>query len=174
MRGRAGRRERAVTLSLGLPLGLPAKWIGEESLRIALYKRLATADGIDALDHLAKEVEDRYGTPPAEFARLLGLSRLRLLALDLGVRTIQRRGAELAVTLDKGHRLDPDRFLSALKAKRLTATGPDAFRVPELFLGLPPDSAEVCGVAGRFLVSLARPGALTAPGLLAAFSGGPS
>ena len=64
------------------------------------------------------------------------------------------------MTLDNGHRLDPDRFLSALKAKRPAATGPDAFRVPELFRGLAPDTEEVCGVTGRFLASLARPGAL--------------
>ena len=168
LRGEPVAEKREVTLQLGLPLGLPAKWIGEESLRMALYKRLATADDIEALDLLAKEAGDRYGTPPPEFARLLGLSRLRLLALDLGVRTIQRRGAELAVTLEKGHRLDPDRFLTALRGRQLTATGPDAFRVPELFRGLPPDAEEVCGVAGRFLESLARPGSLTAPGLLAA------
>jgi transcription-repair coupling factor (superfamily II helicase) len=174
LRGEPVAEKREVTLQLGLPLGLPTKWIGEESLRMALYKRLATATGIEDLELLAKEAQDRYGTPPPEFARILGLSRLRLLALDLGVRSVQRRGAELAVSLEKGHRLDPDHFLSALKAKTLTASGPDAFRVPELFRGLPPDTEEVCGKAGRFLVSLARPGALVAPGLLAAFSGGPS
>ena len=140
---------------------------------MALYKRLATADGIDALDVLEKEATDRYGAPPPEFARLLGLGRLRLLALDLGVRSLQRRGAELAVTLDKGHRLDPDRLLGAIRAKGLAASGPESFRAPELFRGLPPDTEEVCGVAGRFLVSLARPSAGYAPGLLAAFSGGP-
>ena len=128
---------------------------------------------MDARDLLAREAADRYGTPPPEFQRLLGLSRLRLVALDLGVRSLQRRGAELAATLEKGHHLDPDRVLAALKARTLTASGPDAFRVPELFRGLPPDAEEVCGVAGRFLVSLSRPGALAAPGLLSAFSGGP-
>ncbi len=173
LKGEPVAEKREVTLQLGLPLGLPKKWIGEESLRMALYKRLATADGVDALDLLAKEAADRYGVPPPEFQRLLGLSRLRLLALDLGVRSLQRRGAELAATLEKGHRLDPDRFLTALRAKTLTASGPDAFRVPELFRGLSPDAEEVCGVAGRLLVSLARPGALAAPGLLSAFSGGP-
>jgi len=140
---------------------------------MALYKRLATADGIDALDVLEKEATDRYGAPPPEFARLLGLGRLRLLALDLGVRSLQRRGAELAVTLEKGHRLDPDRFLAALRSKSLAASGPDSFRAPELFRGLPPDTEEVCGVAGRLLASLARPSALSASGLLAAFGGGP-
>lgn len=174
LRGEPVAEKREVTLQLGLPLGLPKKWIGEESLRMALYKRLATADGIDALDHLERDATDRYGTPPPEFSRLLDLGRLRLVALDLGVRSIQRRGAELAVTLEKGHRLDPDRLLSALKAKSLSASGPEAFRAPELFRGLAPDAGEVCGVAGRFLVSLARPSALAAPGLLPAFSGGPS
>jgi Transcription-repair coupling factor (superfamily II helicase) len=173
LKGEPVVEKREVTLQLGLPLGLPKRWIGEESLRMALYKRLATADGIDALDVLEKEATDRYGAPPPEFARLLGLGRLRLLALDLGVRSLQRRGAELAVTLDKGHRLDPDRLLGAIRAKGLAASGPESFRAPELFRGLPPDTEEVCGVAGRFLVSLARPSAAFAPGLLAAFSGGP-
>jgi len=173
LRGEPVAEKREVTLQLGLPLGLPKKWIGEESLRMALYKRLATADGVDALDVLEKEATDRYGTPPPEFGRLLGLGRLRLLALDLGVRSLQRRGAELAVTLEKGHRLDPDRFLSALKAKSLAASGPDSFRAPELFRGLSPDAEEVCGVASRFLTSLARAGTLAAPGLRAAFGGGP-
>ena len=173
LKGEPVSEKRDVTLQLGLPLGLPKRWIGEESLRMALYKRLATADGVDALDALEKEATDRYGTPPPEFARLLDLSRLRLVALDLGVRSVQRRGAELAVTLEKGHRLDPDRFLTGLRAKSITASGPDAFRVPELFRGVAPDAEEVCGTAGRFLVSLARPGALVAPGLLSAFGGGP-
>jgi transcription-repair coupling factor (superfamily II helicase) len=173
LRGEPVVEKREVTLQLGLPLGLPKKWIGEESLRMALYKRLASADGVEALDLLAREAEDRYGTPPPEFGRLLGLSRLRLLALDLGVRSIQRRGAELAATLEKGHRLDPDRFLGALKAGKLAASGPDSFRVPEFFRDLPPDAEEVCSLSGRFLVSLARPGALTASGLLSAFPGGP-
>ena len=78
------------------------------------------------------------------------------------------------MTLETGHRLDPDRFLGALRERALAASGPDAFRAPELFRGLPPDTEEVCGVTGRFLVSLARPTALAASGLLSAFSGGPS
>ena len=40
---------RDVTLQLGLPLALPAAWIPEESLRMALYKRIAAASDHETL-----------------------------------------------------------------------------------------------------------------------------
>jgi hypothetical protein len=76
------------------------------------------------------------------------------------VKAIQRRGEELHATLEKDHRLDPDRVLSLLKKGDLMAAAPDAFRVPRAFAGLLPGDAEVCARAGRLLVSLARRAAL--------------
>src|SRR5664279_4094070 len=40
---------RDVTLQLGLPLALPAAWIPEESLRMALYKKIAAASDPETL-----------------------------------------------------------------------------------------------------------------------------
>ncbi len=171
LRGEPLPERREVTLQLGLPLGLPARWIAEESLRMALYKKLASAEDAARLDDLAREAEDRYGSPPPEFQRLVALSHLRLLALRLGVRSLQRRGPELAVSLEKEHRIDPDRFLSALKAGRLAASGPESFRAARLLEGVPAESPDVCARAASLLVGLARPAALEGTGLLAAAAG---
>ncbi len=151
---------RDVTLQLGLPLLLPASWIPDESLRMALYKKIAAAPDAAALESEAAASADRYGMPPPVFSRLLDVARLRLIARALGVKAIQRRGEELHATLEKDHRLDPDRVLSLLKKGDLMAAAPDAFRVPRAFAGLLPGDAEVCARAGRLLVSLARRAAL--------------
>ncbi len=160
LKGEPVAEKREVTIQLGLPLGLPAAWIGEESLRMALYKRIAAAEDGEALLALAREARDRYGSPPREFATLVEAARLRLLARSLGVRALQRRGDELAATLEKDHLIDPNQVLAVLKRGELVASGPDSFRLPRLFAGLPGGSDEVLRRAAGFLFETARPGSL--------------
>jgi transcription-repair coupling factor (superfamily II helicase) len=153
---------RDVTLQLGLPLALPAAWIPEESLRMALYKKIAAASDAETLQREAAMAGDRYGAPPPAFERLLEVARLRLLARALGVKAVQRRGEELAATLEKEHGLDPERVVAALKAGDLFASGPDAFRLPRAFAGVGADGAGVSERAARALLELARPKVLVA------------
>jgi transcription-repair coupling factor (superfamily II helicase) len=160
---------REVTLQLGLPLALPTAWISEESLRMALYKKVAAADDLQTLEHAGREAADRYGTPPPEFGTLMDVARLRLVARTLGVKALQRRGDELAATLEKDHKFDPQRVVAALERGDLAATGPDAFRAFRAFTGVPLAGADVCARTGRLLVSLARGGALSALGELLPF-----
>jgi transcription-repair coupling factor (superfamily II helicase) len=149
-----------VTIQLGIPLGLPPAWIGEENLRMALYKKVAAAHDADALVRVAREAEDRYGTSPPEFARLLAVARLRLVAQRLGVKALHRRGPELAASLEKDHRVDPEKILTALRKGTLTASGPDSFRVPKAFEAAGGEAASIPGLAEAFLASIARAGAL--------------
>ncbi|MGE5345329.1 MAG: transcription-repair coupling factor [Acidithiobacillales bacterium] len=156
VRGEPAPEARDVTLQLGLPLALPASWIPDESLRMALYKRIAAAGDATALEAEAAAAVDRYGAPPPELARLLDVARLRLLLRSLGVKAVQRRGEELHATLEKEHRLDPDRVLSLLRRGELAAAGPDAFRLPRAFAGIPPQGGDVCARTAELLASLAR------------------
>jgi transcription-repair coupling factor (superfamily II helicase) len=156
---------RDVTLQLGLPLLLPGSWIPDESLRMALYKKIAAAPDGAALESEAAAAADRYGAPPPEFSRLLDVARLRLFARALGVKAIQRRGEELHATLETEHRLDPDLVLALLSKGDLVAAAPDAFRIPRAFAGLSPGDVEVCPRAGRLLASLARRAAITDAGV---------
>ncbi len=159
---------REVTLQLGIPLALPPSWIEEEALRMALYKKVAAADRPEALELVAKEAADRYGAPPPEFGRLLDVARLRVLCLSLGVKALQRRGDELAATLEKDHKLDPDKALEARKNGLLDAAGPDAFRVFKAFASLSASDADVAPRAARTLLALARESVVAAVGAVGA------
>jgi transcription-repair coupling factor (superfamily II helicase) len=145
---------RDVTLQIGVPLALPAAWIPEENLRMALYKRIAAAPDEETLGREAAAASDRFGAAPPAFTHLLEVARLRLLARALGVRALQRRGDELAATLEKDHAFDPEKVVARLRLGELIASGPDAFRIPKAFAGAVPE-----GLAARardVLVSLAR------------------
>ena len=62
---------------------------------------------------------------------------------------------ELAASLEKDHGLDPDKILAMLRKGALFASGPDAFRLPKAFAGIPADGSGVPGRAARALLDLA-------------------
>ncbi len=81
-------QERSVELKLRLDAYLPNSYISLESLRIGVYKRLAQARTLESVDELDSELRDRYGRFPAPVNNLLLISRLRILARNLGVKSI--------------------------------------------------------------------------------------
>ena len=92
---------------------------------MALYKRIAAAPTRRRSRARRAAAEDRYGAAPPAFRALLELARLRLLARSLGVKALQRRGDELAATLEKDHALDPAKVLDLLrKPGRSSRPGP--------------------------------------------------
>ncbi|HPA79273.1 MAG TPA: transcription-repair coupling factor [Thermoanaerobaculales bacterium] len=100
LEGRELPSRREVELRLGLELQLPPSYIGEPSLRLSFYKRLAAVTDDGALAGLLDEVVDRYGPPPQELANLLAAQRLRTAAQQAGVAAVVRRGGEWRVRLD--------------------------------------------------------------------------
>jgi len=76
----------------------------------------------------------------------------------------------MLATLERDHRLDPDRVLALLRKGALAAAGADAFRIPRAFAGVPPHGAEVCARTARLLASLSRGSG--EDGLPSAFAGG--
>jgi transcription-repair coupling factor (superfamily II helicase) len=81
---------------------LPKGWIPEEEVRINLYVRLARLDSAAALDAMADELEDRFGTLPPEAAALLALARIRQLAREARIERVDAGPAAIALTPRRG------------------------------------------------------------------------
>ena len=58
---------------------IPESYVPEENLRIGLLRRLARLSDLPGLRQFADELEDRFGPPPPDTARLLTLQRLRIV-----------------------------------------------------------------------------------------------
>jgi transcription-repair coupling factor (superfamily II helicase) len=69
----------AAELHIELAGRIPESYVPEENLRIGLLRRLARLSDLPGLREFADELEDRFGPPPPETARLLTLQRLRIV-----------------------------------------------------------------------------------------------
>src|SRR5262249_13030065 len=78
-------------LNLGIDLRIPTYYIAEENQRLRMYKRAAGVASEAARDDVRKELEDRYGEPPAPVRYLLSAASLKLLSERVGVVAIDRK-----------------------------------------------------------------------------------
>jgi transcription-repair coupling factor (superfamily II helicase) len=88
MKGEPVEPEREVRIDLPVRAFLPPEWVGQEALRLELYRRIATARDDEELERVRAETEDRFGALPPPVRALFAVAGLRLVALDLGVEEI--------------------------------------------------------------------------------------
>ncbi len=85
MKGEPVPEEREIQINLPVRAFLPPEWIGQEALRLELYRKVSTARDHEALAAVREEIEDRFGAPPPPVLTLLAVASLRLTCLRLGV-----------------------------------------------------------------------------------------
>ncbi|MGH2740807.1 MAG: transcription-repair coupling factor [Actinomycetota bacterium] len=85
MKGEPLPEEREVRIDLPVRAFLPSEYLGQERLRLDLYRRIASARSPDELAAVREEMEDRFGAVPIEAETLLEVARLRILCLELGI-----------------------------------------------------------------------------------------
>jgi transcription-repair coupling factor (superfamily II helicase) len=80
LRNEPVREHRHVAVDLPVAAFLPAEYVPPGRQKIDLYRRLGQLADLAALADFEQELQDRYGTPPPDVLRLLGLRRLQILA----------------------------------------------------------------------------------------------
>lgn len=140
-------------LRLGLDLRLPEEYIGEETLRLAIYRRVAGTRTDSEILALAEEMEDRFGPPPKALRHLLLHQRLRRRAESLGITRLRRTGMLYEIALD------PSNSSAHGIAMDLLATAPGAALTPGGIIRLPtpPEAREPAGGAEWLLSRLPEP-----------------
>ncbi|MGH2813347.1 MAG: TRCF domain-containing protein, partial [Actinomycetota bacterium] len=110
MKGEPIPEEKEVRIDLPVNAFIPAEWIGQEALRLELYRRIATAKDHDDLEAIRAEAEDRFGGLPQPVRSLFAVASLKLTCLAIGVEDIstfrnqirikpvdEARGLEIAI-----------------------------------------------------------------------------
>ncbi len=104
---------------------IPGSFVEDESQRIGLYRKIASAGTNAELDAVRDEIRDRFGKLPAALDRLLALARLRMDAAGRGISKIEVQEGKVLLTR-RGNLITV-----AGKFPRLTAKGP-ANQIEEL------------------------------------------
>jgi transcription-repair coupling factor (superfamily II helicase) len=152
LKGEAPAAPVETTLDLKVEAFLPEAYIADAGQRIAVYKRLVTADAPEAVDAIRDELQDLYGTPPDPVEALIRLSRVRILARRIGLSQVAERQRLLLLRAARPDLLATEALvaLAARYAGRLVPIP----RQPELGIRLEPGD-DVLAVAEEALMRLA-------------------
>ena len=88
LKGEPLPEEAELRIDLPVRAFLPVEYLGQERLRLELYRRIASAERGEELEAVRTEAEDRFGPVPPEARTLLDLAGLRIAARGLGIEEI--------------------------------------------------------------------------------------
>ncbi|MDB5069020.1 MAG: transcription-repair coupling factor [Candidatus Eremiobacteraeota bacterium] len=108
-KGVAHAREdaREAVIDVKLDAYVPDDYIPQLSQKIAVYQQLAAARTVAQVEETMASVRDRFGPPPPQFDALVEITRLRVLALRVGVTRVVINEQRLTLGVGSGFQLDP-------------------------------------------------------------------
>ena len=102
-------------VDLRIPALLPDDYIFDVSLRLSIYKRIASAKDNNALDDIQIELIDRFGLLPQATKNLVQQAKLKLKAQTLGIRKIEAGPESGAVEFSDSTTVDPTQIIGLIQ-----------------------------------------------------------
>jgi transcription-repair coupling factor (superfamily II helicase) len=110
LRGEAVEDETSVSLNLGVDVAIPEDYISDMGQRLRTYKRVSSARDEQTLSGIRAETQDRYGRLPESVERLFSYARLRRLAEEIGVISIDKTPGGIAFKFSEKARISLERL----------------------------------------------------------------
>jgi transcription-repair coupling factor (superfamily II helicase) len=122
--------DRRAAVNLRLDLRVDDQYVPDMNQRLMVYRRLASVRGFDEVTSIMDELHDRYGAAPPSVQNLAEFARIRLLADQIGMESLDREGNTVVMRFRQDSRVNP----SALA--RLLQNRGDLSLVPPVVLRL--------------------------------------
>ncbi|KGJ89876.1 transcription-repair coupling factor [Colwellia psychrerythraea] len=94
-------------IELRIPALLPDDYIFDVSLRLSLYKRIASCKNKRELDDIQVELIDRFGLLPQQSKNLVQIAKLRLKAQTIGISRIEASATGGSIEFSNNTSVDP-------------------------------------------------------------------
>ncbi|NMC13769.1 MAG: transcription-repair coupling factor [Chloroflexi bacterium] len=96
--------ENGIPVNVDLPLqvSIPPDYVPQKSMRLRLYRRLASAQSISELNDLEDEFKDRFGTIPELVQNLFFQLKVKILAERAGLSSITSENGQLVLRYPEG------------------------------------------------------------------------
>ncbi|TXH70631.1 MAG: transcription-repair coupling factor [Thiothrix sp.] len=111
------RTQSRTTVELGAPALIPDDYLPDVHSRLILYKRIASAANQEALDELRVEMIDRFGLLPEQVKTLFSVTRVKLIAQDLGVRKLDMTAKGGRIIFDSKPNIDPMKVIQLIQKR---------------------------------------------------------
>ena len=121
--------------SVDLPLDsyLPDEYIGDRTLKVNFYQRLANLNTPEQVEAMKAELNDRFGAPPLPAQNLLNTVRLKVDAALLGYEAIALKDNELVLTVRRT--IVPNRIALYRRFKNDAKVQQGVIRIPRRLFG---------------------------------------
>jgi transcription-repair coupling factor (superfamily II helicase) len=136
LKGEEIEEEVRATINLGVDLRIEEEYVPDMRQRLMLYRRVAAARDEQSLDLLLEEIRDRYGPLPASVLNLADYGRIRFMADQLGIESIDRQGPAVVFRFrvapgpTSRPSVDPARLVRFLRGRPdVTLVPPSAMRL---------------------------------------------
>jgi transcription-repair coupling factor (superfamily II helicase) len=124
LRGEEVEDESGVSINLGVNVAIPEDYISDMGQRLRTYKRVSSARDEETIRAIRAETQDRYGRLPEEVERLFEYARLRRLAEEVGVVSIDRSQGGVAIKLREKARVSPEKLMALVGVREGTSFAP--------------------------------------------------
>ena len=130
LRGEQVEDETSVSINLGVDVAIPEDYISDMGQRLRTYKRVSSARDEETLRAIRAETQDRYGRVPPAVERLFEYARLRRVAEEIGVVSIDKTPGGIAIKLGEKARVAPEKLMALVAAgEKATFTPSGVLRV---------------------------------------------
>ncbi|NMP33494.1 transcription-repair coupling factor [Thalassotalea sp. M1531] len=107
-------------VDLRIPALLPDDYIFDVSLRLSLYKRIASCTDKESLDEIQVELIDRFGLLPQATKNLVHIAKLKLKAQKLGIARIEVGPASGSLEFSDETKVDPVKIIGLIQQQPKT------------------------------------------------------
>ncbi len=99
-------------LAIDLPVvaHIPEAYAPDLNLRLALYQRMTRVQHPQEVEEIAHELRDRFGPLPEPVQTLLYVVRVRALAREAGVQSVQTEDGQIVLRMVQGRRLPQEQL----------------------------------------------------------------
>jgi transcription-repair coupling factor (superfamily II helicase) len=105
------------TVNLKVDFRLDDQYVPDMNQRLMIYRRMAGARSEEEIAKLVDEVRDRYGPPPTAVLNLADFARIRVLADNLGIETVDRDGPLVVFKFREKAKVDPMRLIGMVQER---------------------------------------------------------
>lgn len=123
----------SATVDLPLDAYLPDEYIGDRTLKVNFYQRLANLATPEQVEAMTAEMSDRFGAPPLPVQNLLTLIRLKVEATRLGFESIALKDNEFVLTVKRT--VVPNRIVLYRRFRNEARVQQGVIHIPRRLLG---------------------------------------
>ncbi len=121
------------TVDLPLDAYLPDEFIGDRTLKVNFYQRLASLSQPEQVETMAAELSDRFGPLPTPVQNLLATVRLKVEAAHLGYESIAVKDSAFVLTVKRN--IIPNRIVLYRRFRNEAQVQQGVIRIPRRLLG---------------------------------------